>query len=69
MEVLQQIRSTSTLYKCCLESAYNDVIAEIMEHFCDACIYLSAEETIDAYGRYTAHVIAGELELGKSFTS
>jgi len=69
LEVLQQIRSNSTLHNCCLESAQNDAIAEIMEHICDACIYLSAEETIDAFDRYTAHVIAGELELGKSFIS
>jgi hypothetical protein len=64
---VQQIHSNSTLYNCCLESAYNDVIAEIMEHICDACIYLSAEETIVAFGRYTAHVIVGDMELGGSF--
>ena len=67
LEVVQQIHSISTLHNCCLESSY-DVIAEIMEHICDACIYLSAEET-DAFGRYTVHVIVGELELGKSFIS
>jgi len=32
LEVLQQIHSISTLHNCCLESSYNDVIAEIMEH-------------------------------------
>jgi hypothetical protein len=40
-----------------------------MEHICDACIYLSAEETIDAFCMNTAHVTIGEMELGKSFTS
>jgi hypothetical protein len=40
-----------------------------MRHICDACIYLSDKETIDAFGRYTAHVIVGELELSKSFIS
>jgi len=63
LEVLQQIHSISTLLNCYLVSAYCYVIAEIMEHICDACIYLSAEETIDAFGRYSAHIIAGELEL------
>jgi len=59
LEVLQQIHSISTLHNCYLVSAYYDLIAEIMEHICDACIYLSAEETIDAFGRYSSHVTAG----------
>jgi hypothetical protein len=52
-----------------MESTYNNVIAAILEDICDACIYLSAEEIIDAFGRYTAHVTFRELELGKSFIS
>lgn len=31
LEVLQQIRSNSTLHSCCLESAYNDVIVSFKQ--------------------------------------
>jgi hypothetical protein len=59
------VHSESTLQKDYLESIYNDKTAAIREQNGDACIWLSADVTTDALGRYNAHLIVGKLDPDK----